>query len=116
MEPYQGAEFLIELADDATDTWCEVQSTATPTCQVQLRRLIERFAEKGDLQSRVQMRNEGDGIYAIKANCGLRAYGYYHKKRRKVFVISHFVHKKSNKMRPADRERAVKNRNSGGSS
>jgi len=78
-----------------------------------MRRLVERLADFGKLQSPEQMRNEGDGIWAIKARCGLRAYGYYAPYQKGVFVISHFVHKKKNKMDPADHKRACDNRDTG---
>lgn len=111
MRPYIGRKFTIELTDDARDTWPQVEATADNACLQQLRRLAERFADLGRLQSPNQIRDEGEGIWAIKARCGLRAYGYYDPHRRSIFVISHFIHKKKNKMDPADHQRAKDNRN-----
>ena len=54
------------------------------------------------------MNAEGDGIFAIKATCGLRAYGWHdtHQGRR-VFLISHVVLKRRQGLNPADKARAV---------
>ena len=109
MRPYQGRHLCVELSDDARKTLPAMQ-TADVACQKQLQRLVERFADMGQLQSPDQIRHEGDGIWAIKARCGLRAYGYYDTHRRNLFVISHFVHKKKQKMDPKDHKRAVDNR------
>jgi hypothetical protein len=76
----------------------------------QLLRLIERLADFGKLHSPDQFNYETDGIFAIKARCGLRAYGWYHSQRRSVFVISHFIMKKKQKLNPIDIERALRNK------
>jgi len=111
MRPYSGRTLRIDLTDDARETWPQVLVSSDTACQMQLRRLVERLADMGRLQSPKQIRDEGDGIWAIKARCGLRAYGYYDPHRRGVFVISHFVHKKRDKMDPADHAKARDNRN-----
>lgn len=107
---YSGQYFVIEETDDATESRPEAESHAQPTCIAQLKRLIERFADFGSLKSPEQMNNEGDGIYAIKGRCGLRAYGWYHATRPRVFVISHYILKKKQKLDPADLTRAQNNR------
>ncbi len=57
------------------------------------------------------MNHEGDSIYAIKATCGLRACGWHCEyKGKRAFVISQVQLKKKQKLDPADRERAVKER------
>jgi hypothetical protein len=56
------------------------------------------------------MNNEDDGFYAIKARCGLRAYGWFHTHQRGVFVISHFIMKKHKKLKKRDKERMENNR------
>jgi hypothetical protein len=79
-------------------------------CVDQMHTLLNRLAEKGQLRSPDQMNSEGDGIYAVKANCGLRAYGWWSIKYRRYFVISHFILKKWDKLDPADLARAQENR------
>ena len=107
---YEGEKFSIEGTQDAEASLQDVQNHASDSCIAQLWRLIERLADAGKLRSPDQFNHEGDGIYAVKAKCGLRAYGWYHLQRRGVFVISHFKVKKKQKLNPVDRERALKNR------
>ena len=55
----------------------------------------------------VQMNSEGDGIFAVKTNCGLRAYGWFDSvEGRKAFIISHFVFKSRQKADPAELKKA----------
>lgn len=108
---YKGNIFTIEETDDAIASKPEAESQAQPSIAVaQHKNLIKRFADMGKLRSPDQMTPEGDGIFAIKARCGLRAYGWYHSINRHVFVISHYICKKKQKLDPADLERAQRNR------
>jgi hypothetical protein len=110
---YTGVNFTIEETDDAVESKIAAQAQAQPTtCIAQHIQLIQRFADFGKLSSPDQMVPEGDGIYAIKARCGLRAYGWYHSQKRGVFVISHYICKKKQKLDPADLARAISNRDS----
>lgn len=111
---YSGQSFVIEETSDAQESRPEAEGHAQASCVAQLKRLIQRFADFGSLKSPEQMNNEGDGIFAIKARCGLRAYGWYHPQRQKVFVISHYICKKKQKLDPADLTRAKNNRDSYG--
>jgi hypothetical protein len=53
------------------------------------------------------MNHEGDGIFAIKATCGLRAYGWHAQHQgKRAFIISHVIMKDRRKLDTADRERA----------
>ena len=54
------------------------------------------------------MNFEGEGCFVIKANCGLRAWGWpQHYEGKPVFIISHVVLKKTQKANPADLARTV---------
>lgn len=110
---YSGAKLTIELTEDARESLPEAEGHVPPNdaaCKAQLRRLLQRLADVGHLRSDDQWNNEGDGFFAVKTRCCLRAYGWYHKYRRQVFMISHFICKKRQKLDPADIERAKKNR------
>lgn len=110
---HSGAKLVIEFTDDANASLEEAESHVPPNqaaCKAQLRRLLQRLGDVGRLQSPDQWNTEGDGFFAVKARCGLRGYGWFHKHRRGVFVVSHFILKKRQKLDPADMERAGKNR------
>lgn len=80
-------------------------------CPAQLQRLTERLADFGKLHSREQFRHEGDQIYAIKARCGLRAYGWFGAHEgRAAFIISHYILKRRDQFSSRDRELVLTNR------
>ncbi len=111
----QGALCTIEITQDGLDSRAEAEAAVPNTrkaCKAQMLALIGQLAETRTLKSPEQFRNEGQGIFAIKANCGLRAYGWFHRKRRGVFVVSHFIMKKKQKLDPVDLIRAIQNRES----
>lgn len=109
----RGSQFIIEVTRDGVTSRKEAIAQVPGSkvaCIAQLNALIKRFADMGSLKSPVQMCPEEDGFYAIKTRCGLRAYGWYHSTRRRVFVISHFIMKKKQKLDPRDIDRAKRNR------
>lgn len=109
----QGASFTVEWTDSGEKTLADAEAlvpSSHESCKAQLRVLIQRLADTGKLRSGDQFRHEGDHIYAIKTRCGLRAYGWFHRNRRGVFVISHCIMKKKNKLDPQDLDRAKQNR------
>ena len=72
-------------------------------CIAQIMRLITRLADIGYLRSPDQWKAEGDGLYAVKAHCGLRAYGWFASESSgKVFIIGHATLKKKQKADPQD--------------
>ncbi|SRR6266403_385418 len=74
----------------------------------QFRARIKRYADTGQLMSPDHMNSEGEGCFVIKANCGLRAWGWpRHLNDKAVFIISHVVMKKKQKADPADLARTV---------
>lgn len=80
-------------------------------CPSQLVRYIELLADGQTSISREHYRHEGDQIYAIKARCGLRAYGWYSTyKGQPAFVISHTILKRWDEFREQDRRRVEANR------
>lgn len=110
----KGAKLTIEGTEDARASLAEAEAQVPGSkegCKAQLMALIQRLADIGKIFSPEQMRLEEDGIFALKARCGLRAYGWFHRQRRGVFVISHFVMKKAQKLDRRDLERARQNRN-----
>ncbi|MEL3925757.1 hypothetical protein V1481_20700 [Aeromonas enteropelogenes] len=69
--------------------------------------------EHGNLRAPEKMNTEGnlpDGsnFYAIKAH-DLRAYGWFSKRHKGVFYISHFICKKRKKLLKADTARVAEN-------
>lgn len=110
---HRGAKFDIEFTDDAGDSLTDAESHVPPNqsaCKAQLRRLLTQLAERGQLSSPDQWNTERDDFFAVKARCGLRAYGWFHKHRRGVFVVSHFIFKTRQNLDPADIHRANRNR------
>ncbi len=70
--------------------------------------------DRGSLRSPDHMNTEaelpdGSKFYAIKTNQGLRAYGWFSKKHRSVFYISHFICKKRQKLKQEDTNRVIQN-------
>ena len=71
----------------------------------QFRARLRQLAETAVLH---HMNSEGRGIVAVKASCGLRAYGWHCSVGgRRAFVISHIVLKREQKADPADINRAA---------
>lgn len=97
---------------DAEESLHEAEAGCRESCRIQLYALIKRLADRGELRVPDQFVSEGNGIWAIKTRCGLRAYGWYHSRKRGVFVISHYINKKRQKMRRSDLERIERNRKS----
>lgn len=80
-------------------------------CPSQLVRYVELLSDGTTSLSLDRYRHEGDQIYAIKARCGLRAYGWYSTYRgQPAFVISHVILKKWDEFREQDRRRVEGNR------
>lgn len=110
---YSGAKLTIEFTDDAETSLAEAESHVPPNqagCRAQLRRLLQRLGDIGHLRSSEQWNAEGNGFFAVKTRCGLRAYGWFHRYRRGVFMVSHFIFKRRQKLDPADIDRAQQNR------
>jgi hypothetical protein len=114
-EFYVGRHKTILLYPGAQASWDESELLVPPTKKnkksnagSQFRARIKRYADVGYLMSPDHMNSEGEGCFVIKANCGLRAWGWpQHLGGRAVFVISHVVLKKKQKADPADLARTV---------
>lgn len=108
-EYLRGAALSIWLRVGAEDTWNEAEKLVPKSlsaCPRQFRARMLQLAETGRLRSPDHMNHEDNGVYAIKATCGLRAYGWHESHEgRRVFVISHVSLKKGQKLDPKDRER-----------
>jgi hypothetical protein len=109
---YEGRVYKIVQTEDAEVSQPEAEAHARKACIAQLDAMIKRLANMGKLNSPKQINNEGNGIWAIKARCGLRAYGWYCRCERGVFVISHYIYKKQQRLDPRDMARAEGNRSS----
>lgn len=115
---YSGRRLTIEQTEDAAESWAQAVGSVPgnqASCPAALAVRIKRLADYGVLHGEKMFREEGKTrgdvkVFAIKAKCGLRAYGWYHTKRRGVFVISHFIFKSHKKMRDQDRQRLERNR------
>jgi hypothetical protein len=111
-------------AGDHTTIWrlpgsVETWGTAVGQVKTQIReaqeaQLIARLgllADTGKLRAPRMMNHEGDNIYAVKTTKGLRAYGWFTQVQdKRAFVISHVILKKTDKLDPADRARAIQSR------
>lgn len=108
---YWGACLQIIQCPDAQETWEEAidQVGNNTACPKNLRARLKRLADTRYLRSPGQFRHEGDGIWAVKPNCGLRAYGWF-SEDGPFFVISHYIMKKKDKLDTKDKERALRNR------
>lgn len=111
-----GAKLSIWLRSGAQQSWDEAE-TSIPgnrgACPAQFRARMERLASTGWLRIPDHMNDEGNGIYAIKARCGLRGYGWFDShENQKVFVISHVCLKKKQRLDPSDKKRAESERTS----
>jgi hypothetical protein len=111
---YRGDRLTVLLMPGASVTFEEACARVPgnkDACPAQLLRLLKRLADFGTLHSCDQFRHEGDQIYAIKARCGLRAYGWFDAyEGRTAFVISHYILKRRDKFASTDREAVLANR------
>ncbi|MCU7891774.1 MAG: hypothetical protein KZQ78_09230 [Candidatus Thiodiazotropha sp. (ex Ustalcina ferruginea)] len=113
---HQGAKKTIYFTDHG-ETSLEVAEEHVPSnqnCGAQFRRLLSRLGDIGKLNSPEQLRNEGNGIFAVKTRCGLRAYGWFCNDpttNAPLFVVGHCAYKKKDKANPLDLERAIEERN-----
>lgn len=111
---YEGNRYWILQMPGACESFTEACAGVPgnkDACPAQLVRLIKRLGDLGKLHSRDQFVHEGDGTYAIKTRCGLRAYGWFDRYRgRAAFVISHYILKKRQKFDPADQSIVEKNK------
>ncbi len=109
----EGECFKIYETEDAKQTWENLRrkhEASEKACFANLLARIKKFSNKGTLRSPEQINDEGDGFYAIKARCGLRAYFWYHPIHRQVVFISHFILKKKQKLDAGDKKIMLKNR------
>jgi len=98
VDDYQGTKLRVVLTKEASESYQHAIAGANKACVAQLLRYIKWLGDIGKLRSRDQFNSEGDGIFAIKANCGLRAYGWYSDRYPQTFVIGHVILKKKQKL------------------
>jgi hypothetical protein len=110
-EYYVGRSKTIWLYPGAQLTWEAAELLVPPNKSsglAQFRARIAHYADSGQLKSPDHMNSEGEGCFVIKANCGLRAWGWLqHMDGKAAFIISHVVLKKKGKADPADLKRTV---------
>lgn len=111
MEEYhRGEKLTIWLLQGTRASW-DAAEAAVPgnrkSCLVQFRARLSRLADVGSLRSPDHMNSEGDGVFAVKATCGLRAYGWFDQvDTRRAFIITHCILKRRQAADPADIARA----------
>lgn len=106
-EYHSGSSLTIWLWLGAAVSWAEAEAGVMEAHQAQFRARLARLAEVGSLRVSDHMNPEGDGIYAVKGNTGLRAYGWFDQVNgRRAFIISHVILKKKQKLDPADLAKA----------
>lgn len=105
------ARYVILLPENAASYMASVDSVASQirdAGHAQLLVVLQAIADNMQPKlPKTSFNHEGDGIFAAKANCGLRAWGWYGDAKRDtvrqpVFAISFVTLKKSQKADPAD--------------
>ena len=110
---FRGRRRLILFTPDAVITLGEAEGRVPPqkrvACKAQLFRIFKRLGEGQSVRNQARFRNEGHGIFAAKARCGLRGYGWFQTlpSGESAFIVSHFIVKKKQKADPKDMARAV---------
>ena len=103
--------YVILLPEHAGTYGEAVESAAAQkrdACQAQLLVVLKHLGDVLVPQlPKTSFRHEGEGIWAAKARCGLRAWGWYGdarkgQQRQPVFAISFFTMKNGDKANPAD--------------
>lgn len=113
----RGTHRLVLFTPDAITTLEEAAEQVPPqkrvACKAQLFRILHRLANGEQLRNKARFRYEGHGIYAAKARCGLRGYGWFQALPggESAFIVSHHIVKKKQKANPKDVVRAVAARN-----
>jgi hypothetical protein len=111
---HTGACRSIWLTDEAAMTLATSEALVPPNksaCKAQIRRVLERLGNFQQIRSDDLFSYEEDQIYAVKARCGLRGYGWFQEYAgQSAFVVSLFVMKKKQKAEPADLESAKRSR------
>ncbi|QOD81641.1 hypothetical protein [Chromobacterium haemolyticum] len=104
---YTGSRYVIVFTDRAVETFGQLndQSLSHKKALVHWAERVRRFADGVDLHAPNQINQEDDGFFAIKSNSmSLRAYCWYCSVHRKNVVVSHFIAKKTKKLRKADKD------------
>jgi hypothetical protein len=113
-EYYVGSSLTIWLCAGAQETWnCAEQHVPQnkSACLAQFRARIGHLADSGRLRCPDHMNSEGDGIFVVKATCGLRAWGWFDSHNgRRAYFISHVVLKRGMRAGAADLARATEAR------
>ena len=110
---YRGARRLILFAPGAEATLEEAKGHVRPqvreACTAQIYRVLKRLGDFPQVRNTELFRSEGNGVFAVKARCGLRGYGWFQtlSSGESAFVVSHFILKKRQSLDPSDVEQAV---------
>lgn len=106
---YQGASRTILLTEDGEQSIRDLAAAHSKVIETGLARadaLIRTLGDTGLLRSPDQWRKEGDGFWAIRTN-QIRFYGWY--EPGGIFVVSHVICKRHQKLSEADKNRMLKN-------
>lgn len=99
------------MTDHAQAAHADAENYVPPqktACKAQLRSVLQRVGDHDQVRNTDLFKAEGDGIFAAKARCGLRAYGWFDRlDGANVFIVAHAIMKKKQKADPADIERVV---------
>jgi len=106
----RGAALRVLVTPEGSESWTEAERHVPPNkeaCKAQLRARLQRLSEQGRLRNPDLMNSEGEGIHAVKTNCGLRAYGWFGSGPNggKAFCIGHVAMKKQQKADSRDLKR-----------
>ncbi|MCG5538966.1 hypothetical protein [Halorhodospira sp. 9622] len=107
---YEGKKSDIRATDAAWKAWQQARAQVPGNqsqCEAQLIARLQTLADRDHLPIPKALSREGDGIQAVKAHCGLRAYGWFtsDSKGKKLFIIAHAVMKKQDKALKQDLDR-----------
>jgi hypothetical protein len=107
---YPGTKRVIWITDDGMTSIQDVYAVHKDQVKAHLARLdslIKQLGSTGSLVSPDQFRKEGHGYWAIRAGT-IRAYGWF--EPGGIFVISHVISKRHDKLARADIKRMQDNR------
>lgn len=103
---HRGRCLTIWFMPEATQSWYGVESHVTEACAVRLRALLQRLGDVGKLRSQDAYEGYGANIFAVKTQCGLRAYGWVDGKN---WVVSHYTYNNDQEFTDSDRNTVFRN-------
>ncbi len=123
MQEYKGKKLTIRHCEESpenepTPSWNEalehIDTHKQNTCYAQMKARRDQLADVGVIRNREHFNDEGklpnnSKFYAIKLCTKVRAYGWFSKKHKSVFYISHYAYKNQKKLSKLDTDKVISN-------